>query len=99
MHFSGNHHQYPASSSDSFGPNSTLLNSTQKVLCLNHNNIYIAVNQVKATATVTAVEGRKVKFIVEAKDDKELVGKGEHERFILNKQRFLEKAEKKVKSE
>lgn len=37
---------------------------------------------VEFTATVTAVNGRRVMFRVEARDEKELVGEGRHERFV-----------------
>jgi len=54
--------------------------------------------KVRAEATVTAVEGRKVTFAVVAFDDKEKIGEGTHERFVLNKERFLKKAQEKNKS-
>lgn len=39
---------------------------------------------VEFTATVTAVEGRRVMFRVEARDEAELVGEGTHERFVAD---------------
>src|SRR5215475_3049635 len=36
--------------------------------------------RVTATARVLAVEGRKIRFAVEAQDDKEVIGGGTHER-------------------
>jgi len=52
--------------------------------------------KVSAEATVTAVEGRKVKFSVVANDAKEKIGEGTHERFILNKEKFVSKAKAKA---
>jgi predicted thioesterase len=51
--------------------------------------------QVRAEAEVTAVEGRKVIFTVRAFDDKEEIGVGSHERFAVQKEKFLSKAEAK----
>ena len=39
---------------------------------------------VEITATVTAVEGRKVAFDVSAKDDLEPIASGTHARFVLD---------------
>ncbi len=47
---------------------------------------------IAATATLTAVEGRKLTFSVEAKDEAgNAIGKGTHTRFIVTRQRFLAK--------
>ena len=45
-------------------------------------------------ATVTAVEGRRVTFSVEAEDSRQTVGKGTHERFIVDVERFAERLRK-----
>ena len=47
--------------------------------------------RVQATATLTAVEGRKLTFIVEASDESGVIGKGTHVRFIVDKERFMAK--------
>lgn len=47
---------------------------------------------VKAVATVTAVEGRKICFEVEAFDGAGLIGKGTHERFSIKVGSFMKKA-------
>jgi len=44
---------------------------------------------VEFTATVTEVQGRRVLFRVEARDEKELVGEGAHERFIADVPRLI----------
>lgn len=48
--------------------------------------------KVKAIATVTAFDGRKVSFDVEAYDDAGLIGKGTHERFTIKIESFMKKA-------
>ncbi|NWF83729.1 MAG: thioesterase family protein [Bryobacteraceae bacterium] len=42
-------------------------------------------------AEVTAVEGRRVAFRVEARDETELIGEGTHERFVIDVPRFVAK--------
>lgn len=48
--------------------------------------------EVKAVATVTDYDGRKVCFDVEAYDEIGLIGKGTHERFTIKVDKFMEKA-------
>lgn len=50
---------------------------------------------VRAKATVTAVDGRRVLFAVEAYDEKEKIAEGEHERFIVHMAKFLDKVAQK----
>lgn len=47
--------------------------------------------EVTVTATVTAVDGRKISFSVEAFDEVGLIGKGTHDRFIVNAEKFTAK--------
>jgi predicted thioesterase len=47
---------------------------------------------VRAHATLTTVEGRKLTFRVEAYDDAGLIGEGTHERFVIELARFMQKA-------
>jgi len=44
--------------------------------------------KVTATAEVTAVEGNRIKFRVEAHDEADLIGEGTHERVVVNVERF-----------
>ncbi|OGC02694.1 MAG: thioesterase [candidate division NC10 bacterium RIFCSPLOWO2_12_FULL_66_18] len=53
---------------------------------------------VRATATVTEVDGRRIRFSVEAHDEKEKIAEGEHERFIVNMAKFLDRVAQKVTS-
>lgn len=49
-----------------------------------------------AEARVTAVEGRKISYEVHAFDEKEEIGSGTHERFLVQSGKFLAKAEAKL---
>ena len=49
---------------------------------------------ITATATLTAVEGRKLQFTVSASDDEGLIGEGEHTRFIVDREKFMARLEK-----
>lgn len=50
---------------------------------------------VRAEAIVTFFEGRTVKFDVNAWDDKDHIGKGTHTRYLIDKDRFLKRAQRK----
>jgi len=52
--------------------------------------------RVTASAEVTGVEGRTITFRVEARDERELVGDGTHERVVVNVARFDERAQRKL---
>ena len=55
--------------------------------------------EVTAKVELIAVEGRKLVFSVEAHDGFDLISKGKHERFVINKDKFDAKInEKKHKS-
>jgi len=51
---------------------------------------------VEITATVAAVEGRKVSFTVAAKDELEPIGEGKHIRFIVDKEKTYERLRAKA---
>lgn len=44
--------------------------------------------EVTATVELVAVEGRKLVFTVEAHDGIDLISRGWHERFVINKEKF-----------
>lgn len=52
--------------------------------------------KVRATAEVTAVEGGRIKFRVEAHDEADLIGEGSHERVVVNVERFDKRLRKKA---
>lgn len=47
--------------------------------------------RVHATAELTKIDGRRLVFNVEAYDEKQKIGEGQHERAIVNLERFLHK--------
>lgn len=49
---------------------------------------------IEAKAVVTAVDGRKITFDVAAYDGDVCIGKGTHERFIINHEKFMAKVHK-----
>lgn len=51
---------------------------------------------VHARSTVTAVDGRRISFQVEAWDDREKVGEGTHTRVVVDQARFNERLETKI---
>jgi len=51
--------------------------------------------KVRAVATLESVEGRRLLFRVEAFDEVEKIGEGEHERFVVDRERFMNRARKK----
>ncbi len=52
--------------------------------------------EVVAVARVSKVEGRTVSFTVEARDEKELIGDGTHERVVVNVAKFDARVQKKL---
>ena len=52
--------------------------------------------EAKATARLVRIEGMKLIFDVEAYDNKEKIGEGTHERFIINLNSLTKKAEAKL---
>lgn len=51
--------------------------------------------RVVVDAEVTAVDGRRISFRLEASDEKELVARGTHDRYVVDLARFLERVEAK----
>lgn len=51
--------------------------------------------QVNFRAELLEVDGRRLRYKVEAWDQVEKIGEGEHERFIIDEARFLDRLEKK----
>jgi len=45
--------------------------------------------QVRATAKLIEIDGRRLVFQVEAYDEEKKIGEGQHERFIVNLDRFM----------
>lgn len=53
--------------------------------------------QIVCTCEVTAVNGRELTFAVECRDEAGIIGRGEHKRFIIDVDRFMERADRKKK--
>jgi fluoroacetyl-CoA thioesterase len=55
--------------------------------------------RVTATVELIKVDGRTLHFRVEARDEKEPIGDGTHERVVVNVERFAARVQRKVKGE
>ncbi|MBF4695612.1 thioesterase family protein [Fusibacter ferrireducens] len=51
--------------------------------------------KVKAIATITEIEGKKLTFAVEAFDEKEKIGEGTHGRYVIDAEKFLKRVNEK----
>lgn len=60
-------------------------------LNITHDRATAMNDKVIATAKLTAIDGRKLTFEVSAADSKGLIGKGMHERFIIDNEKFMAK--------
>ena len=52
--------------------------------------------QVRASAEVTKVEGRTISFRLAARDEKELIGDGTHQRVVVNVEKFDQRVQRKL---
>ena len=52
--------------------------------------------RVRATARLLSVDGRTLEFHVEARDDKDLIGDGTHQRLVVNVARFDQRVQAKL---
>lgn len=51
---------------------------------------------VRATAELVAIEGRTLTFRVEARDEREAIGDGTHQRVVVNVDRFDQRVQRKL---
>lgn len=65
-------------------------------LAISHDSATPVGMEVWAESEVTAVDGRKVTFTVRAFDEKGPIGAGEHERFLIRTESFLQKTYDKI---
>ncbi len=83
------------------------LDAVEQMLPAGHQSLGIHLNvshvaatpvgmKVRAAAEVTAVEGSRIKFRVEAHDEADLIGEGTHERVVVNVERFDRKVRRKA---
>jgi len=50
---------------------------------------------VRATSELTEISGKKLSFRIEAFDEKEKIGEGTHQRYIIDINKFLQRTESK----
>ena len=62
-------------------------------LNITHDRATALNETVQATAVLTAVDGRRLTFTLEATDSKGVIGKGTHERFIIDNAKFMAKVQ------
>lgn len=65
-------------------------------VCIRHLAPTLAGMSVEITATVNAVQGRKVSFDISAKDDLEPIAAGTHTRFVLDVSKRAERLKAKA---
>ena len=51
--------------------------------------------QVRARAELTSIDGRKLTFQIEAWDELEKIGEALHERFVIDKEKFITRVQEK----
>lgn len=51
--------------------------------------------QVRARAEITAIEGKRVFFSIQAWDEKEIIGSGTHVRYVIDVERFMSRVNDK----
>ena len=66
-------------------------------LDVSHDSATPIGRKVWAQAEVTAVEGRKITFAVTAFDEAGEIGRGIHERFVIQTEKFLTRTQSKLK--
>ena len=52
--------------------------------------------KVRISAEIIAVDRKKVTFSIIAQDEKDIIGKASHERFVVMKEKFEAKAQAKL---
>lgn len=55
--------------------------------------------KVRCESELTAVDGRKLTFAIAAYDEAEKIGTATHERFLIDNDRFMQKAQSKLRPE
>jgi fluoroacetyl-CoA thioesterase len=86
------------------------LDAVEKLLPAGHQSLGIRLDvrhyaatpvgmRVRATAEVVKVDGRTIDFRVAARDEKEPIGDGLHQRVVVNVARFDERVQAKIKAQ
>jgi fluoroacetyl-CoA thioesterase len=85
------------------------LDAVEKLLPAGHQSLGIHLDvrhyaatpvgmRVRAAAELVKVDGRTLDFRVEARDEKEAIGDGLHQRVVVNVARFDQRVQKKIKA-
>lgn len=64
---------------------------------VSHQAATVPGQTVTVEAECTKVQGRKVSFHVKARDEIDVIGEGEHERMVVNTDKFVAKVNEKAK--
>jgi fluoroacetyl-CoA thioesterase len=83
------------------------LDAVEKLLPAGHQSLGIRLDvghyaatpvgmRVRATAELVKVDGRTLEFRVEARDEKEAIGDGLHQRVVVNVERFDARVQRKI---
>jgi len=88
-------------------PSAAALDAVENLLPAGHQSLGIRLDirhyaatpvgmRIRATAELVKINGRTLEFRVEARDEKEPIGDGTHERVIVNVERFDQRVQKKL---
>lgn len=58
---------------------------------ISHLRACLPGTELKATAVLKEVDGRRLEYEVKVEDEKGLIGEGKHQRFIIDSERFMAK--------
>jgi fluoroacetyl-CoA thioesterase len=83
------------------------LDAVEKLLPAGHQSLGIRLDvghyaatpvgmRVRATAELVKIDGRTLDFCVEARDEKEAIGDGLHQRVVVNVERFDARVQRKI---
>jgi fluoroacetyl-CoA thioesterase len=87
---------FEAASFQAIAPHQALTGSVGTRIEVEHIAATPVGMHVRCTAKVVNVDRRRVSFALEAHDEKELIGKGIHERFLVDPAKFLARVEVKA---
>jgi len=82
---------------EQFLSNDKELDSVGTIVNVKHLSATPVGAEILLKAEIASVDGRRVLFKVSAEDKLELIGEGQHERFVINIPRFRDKFNQKVR--
>ena len=66
-------------------------------IAVTHEAPTVAGMTITATVTLTEVAGRQLSFAVEAHDGVDMISRGTHQRMVIDREKFLQKLERKTR--